>query len=63
MGFSIDVSRVGVHGWGECVVTTGYGGEYTDPTNPTDQNIWYEDELNETSSASPFVAAAVAAPH
>ncbi|KAL3816679.1 hypothetical protein ACHAXA_003869 [Cyclostephanos tholiformis] len=58
--FSTYGSRVDVHGWGECVVTTGYGGEYSNPTNPYDQNKWYTYGVSGTSSASPIVAATVA---
>ncbi len=59
LGFLTYGSRVDVHGWGECVWTTGQG-EYSDPTNPADQNKWYMGGFSGTSSASPFIAAAVA---
>ena len=60
MSFSTYGSRVDVHGWGECVMTTGYGNGYTNPTNPTDQNKWYTGVFTGTSSATPFVAAVAA---
>jgi len=60
MSFSTYGSRVDVHGWGECVVTAGYGNGYTNPTNPTDQNKWYTGVFDGTSSATPFVAAVAA---
>ena len=41
-------------------MTTGYGGEYSNPTNPYDQNKWYTYGVSGTSSASPIVAATVA---
>lgn len=56
MWFSTFGSRVDVHGWGECVVTTGPGDLY----NPGDPNRVYMSGFSGTSSASPFVAAAVA---
>jgi hypothetical protein len=56
MWFSTFGSRVDVHGWGECVVTTGPGDLY----NPGDPNRVYMSGFSGTSSASPFVAAAAA---
>jgi hypothetical protein len=56
MGFSTYGSRVDVHGWGECVATTGPG----DLFNPGDPNRVYMSGFSGTSSASPFVAAAAA---
>jgi hypothetical protein len=53
-------SRVDVHGWGECIWSTGYGDGHNSSANPLDQNTFYTDEFGGTSGASPFVAAAVA---
>ncbi len=63
LDFSTYGSLVDVHGWGECVWTTGgdqFDLLYSDPTNSTDQNKLYRGNFGGTSSASPFVAAAVA---
>ena len=56
MWYSTYGSRVDVHGWGECVATTGGGNLH----NPGDRNKVYMKDFSGTSSASPFVAAAVA---
>ena len=53
-------SRVDVHGWGECIWSTGAGDGHKDPDNPTDKNKWYTGDFSGTSGASPIVAAAVA---
>ncbi|MBI2567630.1 MAG: S8 family serine peptidase [Candidatus Schekmanbacteria bacterium] len=50
-------SRVDVHGWGEAVVTTGYGDLY----NPGDDNRLYTDSFGGTSGASPIVVGAAVA--
>jgi serine protease len=55
LGFSTHGTRLNLQGWGECVVTTGYGGIIDAPANAT-----YTAEFNGTSSASPIVAAAAA---
>ena len=55
-GFSYG-SRFDLQGWGENVVTTGYGDLY----NSTGVNYWYTNTFGGTSSASPIVAGAVAA--
>ena len=60
LDYSTYGSRVDVHGWGECVWTTGYGEGYKDPSGFSDQNKWYTGTFSGTSSASPIVAAAVA---
>lgn len=48
--------RVDVQGWGECVVTTGYGGLQ----GSSQSNDAYTNTFGGTSSASPIVASAVA---
>jgi len=52
--FSCYGSRLDVQGWGECVVTTGYGDLYAG----TGPNEYYTDSFSGTSSASPIVAGA-----
>jgi serine protease len=49
-------SRIDVHGWGENVVTTGYGDRFTGGTPDRE----YTAVFNGTSSASPIVTGAVA---
>ena len=51
-------SRVDVQGWGENVMTTGYGDIRV---NGNDDRQWYTRTFSGTSSASPIVAGAVAA--
>jgi serine protease len=53
LSFSNYGSRLDLQGWGEMVVTTGYGGFY----NGSGQNLWYDSSFAGTSSASPIVAA------
>ena len=53
-------SRVDVHGWGECVWTTGIGDGHKNAADPQDINTFYTAIFSGTSSAGPFVAAAVA---
>lgn len=60
MGYSSYGSILDVHGWGECVTTTGYGVLHKDTGDLGNENKWYTDEFSGTSSASPMVAAAVA---
>ncbi len=50
-------TRVDLHGWGECVTTTGYG-DLFDGGSPDSR---YSARFSGTSSASPIVAAAAAA--
>ena len=57
LGFSTFGSRVDLQGWGECVVTTGYGDH---PDSGVSSDEWYTDSFGGTSSASPIVAAAAA---
>ncbi|MBR9974358.1 MAG: S8 family serine peptidase, partial [Bacteroidetes bacterium] len=56
LGFSCYGSRVNVQGWGEGVMTTGYGTFY----NTEGVNLWYRSTFGGTSSASPIVTGAVA---
>jgi serine protease len=56
LSFSSYGSRFDLQGWGENVMTTGYGGYYS----AEGTNTWYTNTFNGTSSASPIVAAAVA---
>lgn len=56
LGFSCYGNRVNVQGWGEGVMTTGYGTFY----NAEGVNLWYRSNFSGTSSASPIVAGAVA---
>ncbi len=56
LGFSSYGSRFDLQGWGENVVTTGYGDYY----NTEGVNYWYTNTFSGTSSASPIVAGAVA---
>jgi subtilisin family serine protease len=58
LGFSTYGSRVNVQGWGQNVFTLGYG-SYAQ--HGGDKNQRYTASFSGTSSASPFVAAAVAA--
>jgi serine protease len=60
LSFSSFGSRVDVQGWGESVVTTGYGIFYRNPDDFTNSNSWYTNSFNGTSSASPIVAGAAA---
>ena len=60
LDFSSFGSRVDVHGWGECVWSTGYGDGHQSAANPLDRNTFYTGGFGGTSGASPFVAAAVA---
>lgn len=52
--FSNFGARVNLQGWGQCVVTTGYG----TLQGGMDPNVWYDDDFGGTSSASPIVAGA-----
>ena len=58
LGFSTFGERVNVHGWGQNVVTTGYGdlAEFGG-----DEHQSYSGQFSGTSSASPMVAAAAVA--
>jgi hypothetical protein len=60
LGFSSYGSRVDVQGWGDGVMTTGYGTGYVDPDDPTNPDKWYANSFGGTSSASPIVSGAVA---
>lgn len=56
LSFSSYGSRFNLQGWGQNVVTTGYGDLY----NTEGPNLYYTGTFGGTSSASPIVAAAVA---
>jgi len=58
MPFSNYGLRVDLQGWGEYVVTTGYGTKYSEGT--PDSSLYYTGTFNGTSSAAPNVASAVA---
>ncbi len=49
-------SRIDMHGWGNNVMTLGYGDRF----NPGDENQWYTNTFSGTSSASPIVTGAAA---
>lgn len=53
---------VDLHGWGDSIVTTGYGTLYPGGTNPdvAQKNQWYATSFGGTSGASPIVTGAVA---
>jgi uncharacterized repeat protein (TIGR01451 family) len=55
LNFSTFGSRVDLHGWGECVTSTGYGNLQGSP----DSDDAYTGRFGGTSSASPIVTAAV----
>jgi hypothetical protein len=56
LDFSNYGARVDVQGWGREVTTTGYG----DLQGGANEDLWYTDVFNGTSSASPVVVGAVA---
>lgn len=58
MDFSTHGARVNVQGWGQQVMTTGYG--TAAGSDPADKNKWYRADFSGTSSASPIVASAAA---
>jgi hypothetical protein len=58
LGFSNYGACVDAQGWGEGVTTCGYG--QVTGTNPNNQNEWYTNFFNGTSSASPIVTGVVA---
>jgi hypothetical protein len=58
LSFSSYGSRFNLQGWGENVVTTGYGDLYNN--NSEGVNYWYTNTFAGTSSASAMVAGAVA---
>jgi serine protease len=49
-------SRIDMQGWGNNVMTLGYGDRF----NPGDENQWYTGTFSGTSSASPIVTGAAA---
>jgi hypothetical protein len=56
LSFSNYGAAVDVQGWGEEVTTTGYG----TLQGGSDEDLWYTDQFNGTSSASPVVVGALA---
>jgi hypothetical protein len=56
LDFSNFGARVDVQGWGQEVTTCGYG----DLQGGSNEDLWYTDTFNGTSSASPVVVGAVA---
>ena len=54
-------SRLDVQGWGENVMTAGYGSADFFRVDGLDDNQWYTSIFSGTSSATPIVAGAVAA--
>ncbi len=58
LSFSCYGDRVDVQGWGEHVMTAGYGEFYKNPDAPADPNFWYDNMFSGTSSAGPIVAGA-----
>ena len=60
LAFSSFGSRVDLQGWGNNVMTTGYGSHYTNADDPTNPAFFYRSTFGGTSSASPIVAGAVA---
>jgi len=56
LSFSSYGPRFDAQGWGENVMTTGYGNYY----NSEGVNYYYRSDFNGTSSASPIVAGAIA---
>ncbi len=60
LGFSSFGNRADLQGWGNNVMTTGYGSHYTNADDPTNPAFFYRSTFSGTSSASPIVAGAVA---
>ena len=56
LGFSNHGARVDVQGWGQEVTTAGYGALQ----GGANEDLWYTEQFNGTSSASPVVVGAVA---
>ena len=61
LDFSCFGSTVDLQGWGENVISTGYGDLYPAMGPPDVMNNWYTNTFNGTSSATPTVAGACAA--
>ncbi len=59
-GWSTHGGRVDVQGWGDGVMTLGYGDAMVPGADPTDQRQWYTTGFSGTSSASPIVVGAAA---
>jgi hypothetical protein len=60
LSFSSYGSRLDLQGWGDNVMTTGYGNFYRNSNDLTNPNFWYTNTFSGTSSASPIVAGAAA---
>ncbi|KAL3805047.1 hypothetical protein HJC23_003275 [Cyclotella cryptica] len=60
LDFSTFGSRLDIHGWGECIWSTGTGDGYKDPDARGNENRWYTRTFSGTSGASPFIASAAA---
>ncbi len=60
LSFSSYGSRVDVQGWGNNVMTTGYGYYHKNADALSDRDFWYTSSFGGTSSASPMVAGAAA---
>jgi serine protease len=58
LSYSCYGGRLDVQGWGEAIVTTGYGDLYKNPDAPADRNFWYTNTFGGTSGAGPIVAGA-----
>ena len=49
-----------LQGWGDGIVTTGYGDLHPGNADPNDKNLWYKESFGGTSGATPIVAGAAA---
>ncbi len=58
LNFSSFGSRIDLQGWGQNVMTTGYGFHYMNPDDLNNQDFWYHRNFGGTSSASPIVSGA-----
>lgn len=58
LNFSSFGSRIDLQGWGQNVMTTGYGTHYSLHDDPNDEDFWYRRDFSGTSSASPIVSGA-----
>jgi hypothetical protein len=60
LGISSYGDRVDVQGWGESIMTTGYGSGYVNADDPNNPDFFYRSTFGGTSGASAMVAAAAA---